>query len=95
MITATKEKAIAFFEHEAAGGIILMAAALLAMLLANSPLAHVYEALLDTPVSVQVGKLKLEKHLLHWINDGLMTIGARYTQVQGRAIRRATQKSCF
>lgn len=74
MITATKEKAIAFFEHEAAGGIILMAAALLAMLLANSPLAHVYEALLDTPVSVQVGKLKLEKHLLHWINDGLMAI---------------------
>ncbi len=72
--TSPRAKALAFFQHEAAGGIVLMAAAVLALLLANSPLAHTYEALLDTPVSVRVGALSIDKHLLHWINDGLMAI---------------------
>lgn len=64
----------AFFHHQAAGGIVLMIAAALAIVLANSPLAHVYAALLDTPVTVRIGEFGVDKNLLHWINDGLMAI---------------------
>ncbi len=68
------KRTLAFFEHEAAGGIVLLGAALLALLLANSPLSHLYDTFLDTPVSIRVGALKLDKPLLLWINDGLMAI---------------------
>ena len=66
--------ALDFAQHEASGGVMLLAAALFALFLANSPLAYLYGALLDTPVSVKVGALALDKNLLHWINDGLMAI---------------------
>jgi NhaA family Na+:H+ antiporter len=66
--------ALDFVQHEASGGVMLLAAALLALFLANSPLAFLYGALLDTPVSVRVGALALDKNLLHWVNDGLMAI---------------------
>jgi Na+:H+ antiporter, NhaA family len=66
--------ALAFFHHEAAGGLILIAAAAAAMLLDNSPLSWLYNLFLDTPVSVRVGPLILDKPLLLWINDGLMAI---------------------
>ncbi len=61
-------------KHEAAGGVLLMLAAVSALALDNSPLAFLYDALLTTPVSVQVGGLVLEKPLLLWINDGLMAL---------------------
>ncbi len=64
----------ALLHHEAAGGVILLAAALLALVISNSPLAWAYEALLDTPASIRIGKLALDKPLLLWINDGLMAI---------------------
>jgi NhaA family Na+:H+ antiporter len=63
-----------FLRLESAGGFILMAAAVLALLLANSPLSWLYDGLLDTPVVVQAGALKIAKPLLLWINDGLMAI---------------------
>ncbi|MCB1489134.1 MAG: Na+/H+ antiporter NhaA [Bauldia sp.] len=63
-----------FINHEASGGIILMFAAAFALLLANSPLAWLYEQLLTTPVVVQVGALELRKPLLLWVNDGLMAV---------------------
>jgi NhaA family Na+:H+ antiporter len=66
--------ALKFIHHEASGGIVLIAAAALALLLANSELAPLYGELLDTHVSVRVGELALDKNLLHWINDGLMAI---------------------
>lgn len=69
-----KRGAQAFFEHQAAGGIVLMLAAILALGLDNSPLAWAYDALLQTPVVVQIGALELNKPLLLWINDGLMAI---------------------
>jgi len=71
---ALKRGAQAFFEHQAAGGIVLMLAAVLALGLDNSPLAWAYDALLKTPVVVQIGALELNKPLLLWINDGLMAI---------------------
>jgi NhaA family Na+:H+ antiporter len=63
-----------FMRLESAGGILLLAAAVLAMLVANSPLANIYNALLDTTVAVQVGALSIDKPLLLWVNDGLMAV---------------------
>jgi NhaA family Na+:H+ antiporter len=63
-----------FFRLEAAGGILLIAAAVVAMLSANSPLSGLYDAFRDLPVQVRVGPLDLAKPLLLWINDGLMAI---------------------
>jgi NhaA family Na+:H+ antiporter len=63
-----------FMKLESAGGILLLAAAVLAMLVANSPLANIYDALLDTTVAVQVGALSIDKPLLLWVNDGLMAV---------------------
>jgi Na+:H+ antiporter, NhaA family len=66
--------ALAFFHHEAAGGLFLVAAALAALLIDNSPLSWLYALFLDTPVGVRAGPLALEKPLLLWINDGLMAV---------------------
>ncbi len=63
-----------FMKLESAGGILLLASAILGMIVANSPLAGLYEALLQMPVAVQVGALVIAKPLLLWINDGLMAI---------------------
>ncbi len=64
----------AFLQWEAAGGMALMAATLLALLLANAPLRPLYESLLNLPVVLQFGPLKLAKPLFLWINDGLMAV---------------------
>ena len=63
-----------FLKQESAAGIILFGAAVVAMVLANSPLAHWYALLLDTPVAVQIGALEIAKPLLLWVNDGLMAV---------------------
>lgn len=63
-----------FFRLEAAGGILLIAAAVLAMACANSPLASLYDSFREMPVQLRVGELNLAKPLLLWINDGLMAI---------------------
>jgi NhaA family Na+:H+ antiporter len=63
-----------FLKLESAGGIILMAAAFLAMLIANSPLKVYYDLLLDVPVEVRVGALQIAKPLVLWVNDGLMAV---------------------
>ncbi len=59
---------------ESAGGILLLGAAILAILMANSPFASVYGGLLDTTVAIQIGTLAINKPLMLWINDGLMAI---------------------
>ncbi len=63
-----------FLKLESASGIILMFAAALALIIANSPIDHWYHALIDTKVHVQIGTFKIDKPLLLWINDGLMAI---------------------
>lgn len=63
-----------FLKQESAGGILLVFASALAMVLANSPLVSLYNLLIDTPVVVQVGALKLAKPLLMWVNDGFMAV---------------------
>ncbi|MDQ6998592.1 MAG: Na+/H+ antiporter NhaA [Mariprofundus sp.] len=64
----------AFLKIESASGIVLISAAMLAVALANSPLSHLYDLLLNTPVEVRVGALHIAKPLLLWINDGLMAV---------------------
>ncbi len=66
--------AATLFQHDAAGGVILLLAAILALLLDNSRLAWISEALLQTRLSVSLGNFGLDKPLLLWINDGLMAI---------------------
>lgn len=55
-----------FLDSGAAGGLLLMAAAILALFVANSSLADGYFSALHTPVA--------GLDLLHWINDGLMAV---------------------
>ena len=68
MRTSTKTGSILreFLESEPAGGIVLMAAAALALVVANSPLSQIYFDLLN----IDLGPLSL----LHWINDALMAL---------------------
>lgn len=63
-----------FLRLEAASGILLVIAAVLAMIVENSPLATWYEALLGTPVEIRIGEFQIAKALLLWINDGLMAV---------------------
>ena len=63
-----------FLKLESAGGLLLILASVVAMLVANSPLARFYDLLLDVPVEVRIGALHIAKPLILWINDGLMAI---------------------
>lgn len=64
-----------FFHSDASGGIILIIAATLAMLLANmGATSGLYHAFLDTPVQLKVGALEINKNMLLWINDALMAV---------------------
>ena len=51
-----------------------MFTATLAIIIANTPLVSYYSLLLDIPVEVRIGELKIAKPLLLWINDGLMAV---------------------
>ena len=63
-----------FIKLESASGIILILAAIMAMVIANSPLSIYYDMLIDVPVEIRVGPLELAKPLILWINDGLMAV---------------------
>jgi len=63
-----------FLKLESASGILLMVSAVLAMIVANSPLDVYYSLLLNVPVEFRVGNLEIAKPLLLWVNDGLMAI---------------------
>lgn len=64
----------AFFKSEIAGGVILAIAAILAMIVANSPLYDTYHHILETSIGLHFGDFVIDKHALHWINDGLMAV---------------------
>ena len=64
----------AFTRMEAAGGIVLFAAALVAFVLANSPWHAAFERLWTTPVELRFGRLGFQASLRQVIDDGLMTI---------------------
>jgi len=62
------------FRLEAAGGLFLMMATVLALVVANSQLAVYYAALLDLPFEIRIATFSIAKPLLLWINDGLMAV---------------------
>lgn len=70
-MTSTLER---LFKHEAAGGVMLMAAAIAALIVANSALAPIYDSWLGSYLAVTINGEGLEKPLILWINDGLMAI---------------------
>ncbi|HVM45149.1 MAG TPA: Na+/H+ antiporter NhaA [Candidatus Thermoplasmatota archaeon] len=63
-----------FFRLQSAGGIVLLGATLLALAWANSPLGASYERLWQARLAVGYGAFRLDKDLIHWVNDGLMAI---------------------
>lgn len=63
-----------FLRYEAAGGLVLIAAAALAILFASTPLDSTYEWFKALPIVVTVGEFGVAKPMLHWVNDGLMAL---------------------
>lgn len=63
-----------FMDRSVSGGILLLAAALIALGLANSPFADQYTQLWQSSVGIRVGDHEIVKPLLLWVNDGLMAV---------------------
>jgi NhaA family Na+:H+ antiporter len=63
-----------FFRTSAAGGILLLASAIAALIWANSPWSESYDHFWHAKVTVGIGEAQLTGSLQHWINDGLMAV---------------------
>jgi NhaA family Na+:H+ antiporter len=63
-----------FLRLESAGGILLMIATAIALVLANTRAEGLYQSFLGTPVEIRIGSFMLGKPLILWINDGLMAV---------------------
>ncbi|VAX10426.1 Na+/H+ antiporter NhaA type [hydrothermal vent metagenome] len=63
-----------FIHRQTTSGMLLMATAILALILANSALAGFYADLQHLMISISIGSWSLEKSLHHWVNDGLMAL---------------------
>ncbi|MCU7960025.1 MAG: Na+/H+ antiporter NhaA [gamma proteobacterium symbiont of Bathyaustriella thionipta] len=63
-----------FLHQQTTTGILLIACALTALFIANSPLSVPYDKLLHMPIVFSVGNWSISHSVHHWINDGLMTI---------------------
>ena len=74
-----------FLHVEAASGVLLLAAAVVAMVWANSPWQQSYVHLWHTPIGIQLGQFGFTRSLHFWINDGLMVI---FFFVVGLEVRR-------
>jgi Na+:H+ antiporter, NhaA family len=63
-----------FAHKQSSGGLLLIAATVVALVWANSPWGESYAALWQTNLTVGLGEFSLTKDLTHWINDGLMAV---------------------
>jgi len=63
-----------FLSIEATGGAVLLLFTVAALVLSNSPWAHLYENVWETPAGLQLGSFEFVRSLREWINDGLMTL---------------------
>lgn len=62
-------------KNEATGGVVLIIAAAIAMILANTAATQqAYQSILTMPVEFRFGSLDISKNLLLWINDALMAV---------------------
>ena len=66
------------FEHfihaQTTTGLILTGMTVIALLLANSPLAEAYTHLFNTEIKIEIGSWSISHSIHHWINDGLMAM---------------------
>ncbi len=65
---------VEFLKVEAAGGMLLLIAAVTALIWANSPWSDSYLSLWNTDISLSVGSAELSESLQGWVNDGLMVV---------------------
>lgn len=63
-----------FIHTEGASGRLLLIAAIIALVWANSPWADAYDRLWHHEVTLNIGFISVEEDLRHWVNDGLMAI---------------------
>ena len=63
-----------FLRIETAGSVLLLAAALAALVWANSPAAGSYEDFWHSHITLDLGVLRLDETLQHWVNDALMVV---------------------
>jgi len=74
-----------FLHVEAVSGVVLLIAAAVALIWANSPFSQGYQALWHLPLTIGFGEFVFSKSLHFWINDALMTV---FFLVVGMEIRR-------
>ena len=63
-----------FFKLEAASGLVLLFAAIIALIISNSGLSQLYFSTLDKYLFIGINNFGLKLSILHWINDALMAI---------------------
>ncbi len=71
MVTRQVQK---FISLESAGGILLFAVLIAVLIIANSPLADLYDLITEIPIQIRVGNLEIHKPVFLWVNDGLMAV---------------------
>jgi NhaA family Na+:H+ antiporter len=90
------ERALTTLQHflhvEAISGVVLLTAAAVALLWANSPFAHSYHDVWNLPIPLRLGELVFVRPLHFWINDALMTV---FFLVVGMEIRRETHEGAL
>ncbi len=86
-MNALLQRLIAFKDYGPAPGILLGLAAVISLVMVNSPLFGLYDSLLHTPVAIKAGSFEIYKPLLLWINDGLMAV---FFLLVGLEIKRET-----
>ncbi|MCG6939091.1 MAG: Na+/H+ antiporter NhaA [Gammaproteobacteria bacterium] len=71
------EKVLSPFQQlirdQTTSSVLLIIATVIALLIANSPVHHSYEALMEMHLGIVFGDMSLKMSLRHWINEGLMT----------------------
>ena len=63
-----------FLSTETSGAVVMLAAAIAALLWANSPWSHSYESVWTTRLVIRVGRAGISADLRGWVNEGLMTL---------------------
>ena len=74
MIQKITKGFISFFKLEAASGIVLLFAAVIALIISNSELSSLYFSTLEKYLFIGINNFGLKLSVLHWINDALMAI---------------------
>ena len=63
-----------FFNKEASSSILLIAATAIALIWVNSSIGETYHSFWHTEISFTFGHFHISKTLLHWVNDGFMSL---------------------